>query len=97
MAWFTKLTGIDEESPAQVRQELSVDGQHLVCPDGKRIAFGRFETPTLSELRKAVTDLNSTQNARRFAKSSATSASCTQTRPVRTRCSKSRRNSICWK
>ncbi len=59
MAWFTKLTGIDEESPAQVRQELSVDGQHLVCPDGKRIAFGRFETPTLSELRKAVTDLNS--------------------------------------
>jgi hypothetical protein len=25
MSWFTKLTGINEESPAQVREQLSVD------------------------------------------------------------------------
>ncbi|EMI40836.1 hypothetical protein [Rhodopirellula sp. SWK7] len=58
MTWFTKLTGIDEESPELVRREISVEGEHLICPGGKRIAFGRLETPKLAELRQAVAHLN---------------------------------------
>jgi hypothetical protein len=58
MTWFTKLTGIVEASPEQVRRELAIDGDQLVCPNGKRVAFGRLETPKLSELRQAVADLD---------------------------------------
>lgn len=58
MTWFAELTGIDEKSPDQVRSELSLDGDCIVCPDGRRIAFGRFETPQLAELRRAVADLD---------------------------------------
>ena len=58
MTWFEKLTGIDEQSPLQVRRELSVEGDQIVCPNGKRFAFGRLETPKLSDLRQAVADLN---------------------------------------
>lgn len=57
MSWFTKLTGIDEESPAQVREHLFVDDDCIACPGSKRIAFGRLELPKLSELRRAVADL----------------------------------------
>ena len=58
MTWFTKLTGIEEESPEQVRRELSIDGDQIVCPHGKRFAFGRLETPKLSELRQIVSQLD---------------------------------------
>ncbi len=51
MTWFEELTGIREKNPSQVRTELKVDGTFLVCPDGKRIEFGRLETLTLAELR----------------------------------------------
>ena len=54
MTWFYSITGIDEQSPEQVRRALSVDGDCIVCPNGDRIAFGRFETPKLAELRTAV-------------------------------------------
>ena len=57
MTWFQRITGIEEQSPEQVRDQLSLDGDCIVCPDGKRIAFGRLETPQLSELRKAIADL----------------------------------------
>ena len=36
---------------------LSVDDDCIACPDGKRIAFGRLEMPTLGELRSAVTHM----------------------------------------
>ena len=49
MTWFTKLTGIEEESPEQVRRELFIEGDQIVCPDGKRFAFGRLETPELAD------------------------------------------------
>ncbi len=62
VTWFTQLTGIDEESPEQVRRELSVEGDQIVCPSGKRIAFGRLETPKLSELRQAVAALEVQQS-----------------------------------
>lgn len=58
MTWFKKLTGIDEGSPEQVRRELSVDGNCIVTPIGKRLAFGRLETPKLSDLRRAVAELD---------------------------------------
>ena len=57
MTWFQRLTGIDEESPKQVRRELTIDGDCITCPGGRRIAFGRLETPKLSDLRQAVGDL----------------------------------------
>lgn len=57
MSWFRELTGVDEKSPASVREQLSIDGDCLVCPGDKRIAFGRLETPTLKELRLAAQSL----------------------------------------
>jgi len=33
MTWFERLTGIDEESPEQVRAQLSVAGDCIVCPN----------------------------------------------------------------
>ncbi|MCM2372710.1 hypothetical protein [Aporhodopirellula aestuarii] len=51
MTWFQQLTGIDERSPDHVRSQINVDDGALVMPNGKRIAFGRLETPTLGELR----------------------------------------------
>lgn len=54
MTWFDSITGIGEESPAQVRQTLSVEDDCIVCPNGNRIAFGRLETPKLAELRASV-------------------------------------------
>ncbi len=54
MTWFEKLTEINETSPEQVQHELSVEGDFLVCPSGKRIACGRLITPKLSELRELV-------------------------------------------
>lgn len=62
MTWFTRLTGIDEKSPDQVRRQISVDGEHLVCPDGRQISFGRLETPKLSELRQRVANLKAKPN-----------------------------------
>ncbi|QDT11077.1 hypothetical protein [Planctomycetes bacterium K23_9] len=56
MSWFKQLTGIDEESPPQVRRDLSVDGDCIVCPDGRRIAWGSLHTPQLAELRSDVAD-----------------------------------------
>lgn len=57
MTWFQRLTEIEEESPAQVREQLSLVDDCIVCPGGKRIAFGRLETPKLAELRRSVADL----------------------------------------
>ncbi|MBB3206194.1 hypothetical protein FHS27_002002 [Rhodopirellula rubra] len=54
MTWFHRLTGVDENTPDQVRQELQIEDGRLVCPNGNRFCFGRLETPKLSELRNAV-------------------------------------------
>lgn len=58
MTWFQTLTGIDEQSPEQVRRELTIDGDSLVCANGNRVAYGRLETPQLAELRQAVANLS---------------------------------------
>ena len=53
--WFEKLTGFAEESPEQVRANLSVDGQVLQSSvNGKTLVCGELETPSLAELRHRV-------------------------------------------
>ena len=54
MTWFEQLTGILETSPTRVRDQLTLDDDCLICPSGKRLAFGALETPTLAELRDQV-------------------------------------------
>ncbi|MCH1497180.1 MAG: hypothetical protein L7U72_18300 [Rubripirellula sp.] len=54
MTWFKEITGVDEVSPMQVRRDLSIDDDCIVCPDGSRLAFGQLEMPSLHELREAV-------------------------------------------
>ena len=54
MTWFKDITGVDEVSPTQVRRDLSIDKDCLVCPNGSRLAFGQLEMPSLHELREAV-------------------------------------------
>jgi hypothetical protein len=53
MSWFNALTGFDESSPEQVRQNLTVAGERLKSHvNGKTFICGRLETPTLAELRE---------------------------------------------
>ena len=51
--WFHRLTGFREDGYAATRSRLAIDGEHLVSlVDGSRHAIGRFETPTLAQLRE---------------------------------------------
>lgn len=54
MNWFEKLTGFDEQSPEQVRSQMEiVDSIQLRSRiNGRVMRCGRFETPTLGELRQ---------------------------------------------
>lgn len=53
--WFEKLTGFAEESPEQVRANISVDGHILQSHvNGKTLVCGELETPSLAELRQRV-------------------------------------------
>lgn len=53
--WFETLTGFAEESPPQVRERITVDGNTLKSHvNGKVLVCGRLETPTLAELRARV-------------------------------------------
>lgn len=53
--WFETLTGFPEESPEQVRANISVDGNALKSHvNGKVLICGELETPSLAELRERV-------------------------------------------
>ncbi|MEN8172863.1 MAG: hypothetical protein ABFS03_08280, partial [Chloroflexota bacterium] len=53
--WFEKLTGFEEHSPAQVRKNMSIDGEVLKSHvNGREFQCGILETPTLAELRERV-------------------------------------------
>ena len=53
--WFETLTGFPEESPPQVRENISVDGHVLTSHvNGRVVTCGQLETPTLAELRERV-------------------------------------------
>ena len=55
MTWFETLTGFPEESPQQVRENITVAGQTLTSHvNGKVLVYGQLETPTLAELRERV-------------------------------------------
>lgn len=55
MMWFETLTGFPEESPQQVRENITVDGKMLKSHiNGKVLVCGQLETPTLAELRERV-------------------------------------------
>ena len=60
--WFKRLTGIDEISPAQVRESISIEGDRLVFPSGDSATFGRLQTPKLSDLRTAIEPPNSSRH-----------------------------------
>ncbi|MBC8370894.1 MAG: hypothetical protein H8E25_12925 [Planctomycetes bacterium] len=50
--WFNNLTGFNESSPTQVREQLYVDGDLLKSRvNGGCYKFGKLDTPSLSELR----------------------------------------------
>jgi len=53
--WFETLTGFPEESPQQVRENITVDRNVLKSHvNGKVFVCGQLETPTLAELRERV-------------------------------------------
>jgi hypothetical protein len=55
MTWFKALTGFLEASPEQVRENISVEGEILKSRiNGRVMACGRLETPSLAELRERV-------------------------------------------
>jgi hypothetical protein len=55
MMWFETLTGFPEESPQQVRANITVDGNVLKSHvNGKVLICGELETPSLAELRERV-------------------------------------------
>ncbi len=55
MTWFERLTGFAEESPQQVRANLSLDGTTLKSHVNARAwTSGTLEIPSLSELRERV-------------------------------------------
>jgi len=55
MTWFEDLWGFPEESPEQVRQNISMVGDTLVSRvNGAKLQPGMLETPSLSELRQRV-------------------------------------------
>jgi len=55
MNWFKTLMGFNEESPQQVRQNISLKGEYLYSKiNGKSVKYGHFSTPTLQELQHEV-------------------------------------------
>lgn len=54
MTWFEKLTGFRESSADEVRSKLVIEGDCIVSKNGKRLAFGFLETPSLHELRQRI-------------------------------------------
>lgn len=55
MMWFETLTGFPEESPRQVRTNITVENNVLKSHiNGKAFVCGELETPSLAELRERV-------------------------------------------
>ncbi len=53
--WFETLTGFPEDSPQQVRENITVDGKVLKSNvNGRVMVCGQLETPSLAELRERV-------------------------------------------
>lgn len=56
--WFQKLTGFEEISSENVRENLTIEGHSFISKvNGKRFDFGELEIPTLNELKLKVDSL----------------------------------------
>jgi len=52
MVWFEQLTGFREQDFDDVAAQFDIDGQYITSlANGRRMRVGRFETPSLGELR----------------------------------------------
>ena len=59
--WFEDLMGFPEESPAQVRANIELDGAFLVSKvNGARVRYGMLTTPSLDDLREGANALPNT-------------------------------------
>mgnify|MGYP007059384553 FL=1 len=57
--WFETLTGFVEQSPEQVRENIAVDGETMFSKvNGRKMACGRLDTPTLADLRAQAQRVN---------------------------------------
>lgn len=55
MNWFESLTGFSETVPDDVRKNITVNGEVMTSVvNGREMACGRLETPSLGELRQCV-------------------------------------------
>src|SRR5262245_40009387 len=55
MTWFEALTGFPEQSPNQVRDNLTVSGETLTSRvNGRAMLCGRLEILSLAELRERI-------------------------------------------
>ncbi len=55
MNWFQSLTGFSETTAGEVRKNLTVAGERMTSRvNGRVMACGRLETPSLAELRQRV-------------------------------------------
>jgi hypothetical protein len=55
--WFETLTGFREQSPEQVRKNISIDGEILKSHvNGRELIYGSLETPSLADLRARIVD-----------------------------------------
>ena len=53
--WFEDLTGFSEESPEQVRANLVLSDSVITSTvNGRKMAVGRLETPSLAEIRAMI-------------------------------------------
>ena len=51
--WFKELTGFDEISPENVRENIIIDGQNLISKVNNKIyQYGKLEVISLEELKK---------------------------------------------
>lgn len=51
--WFEQLTGFQEKTPENVRNNINIEGNEFVSQvNSRRFSFGKLEIPTLAELKK---------------------------------------------
>ncbi|MBC7735757.1 MAG: hypothetical protein H7245_00675 [Candidatus Saccharibacteria bacterium] len=50
MEWFRALTGLASDDPATVQAGVSVQGDTLAMPNGRRLVAGRLKVPALADL-----------------------------------------------
>lgn len=58
MSWVESITGFAEADVEDVAAQFDIEGEHIVSRrNGRRLRVGRFETPSLAELRARLPEL----------------------------------------